>query len=153
MTNVEPVTIEYREQDEVLLTVARSEHVIIRGACERPGTHAVVPSPVRTRAVQSLGCPHGTETRPTVKAMVLHDRDANIWTMRSAGRVVAASPALLANACTSPLQRYPVTCSVSGLSGGSLSRIVTTQATHRGKQGTSGDGFPSSLGMLTRRGK
>jgi hypothetical protein len=73
--------------------------------------------------------------------------------MRSAGRVVAAFPALPANTCETLSRTLPVTCSISGRSGGSLSRIVTTQVTRPGKQGTPEDGFPSSLGMLTRPGK
>ena len=81
------------------------------------------------------------------------DSNTFVWTVRRAGRIVAAAPALPANTCMSPIQTLLVSCSNSGLSGGSLSRIVTTQVTRRGTQGTPGDGFPSSLGILTRPGK
>jgi hypothetical protein len=66
--------------------------------------------------------------------------------MGSAGRVVAASPALSANTCMTRLEIHLVTCSFSGRLGGSLSRIVTTQVTRPGKQGTPGDWFSQLAG-------
>jgi len=104
-------------------------------------------------AAHHLGCLHGIETRAILKEMMPLQSSTSSAMMRSAGRVVDASPALSANTCMTPIQRFPVICSISGLSGGSLSPIVTTQVTSHGTQGTPGDGFPSSLRMLTRRGK
>ena len=110
----------------------------------------------RTSDVQPrflLDCPHGAESRLTVKKAMPIDSNTFIWNRRNAARDVAPAPALPANACTTPGETYPVTCSISGLTGGSLSQIVTTQVTRPGKQGTPGDCFPSSLGLLTRPGK
>jgi hypothetical protein len=104
---------------------------VITVGCRHLGVHAVALSTSRPGFL--LGCPHGAESRLTVKERVPIDSNTFIWTMRRAGRLVAASPALPANACMTPEQTYPVTCSMSGLSGGSLSRIVTTQVRHPGK--------------------
>jgi hypothetical protein len=83
-----------------------------------------------------FGCLHGAKGSPTVKELVSINSNTFIWTMRSVRRSTVPSPTLTANNCTTPMQKHPVTCSISGLSGGSLSRIVTTQVTHPGKQGT-----------------
>jgi hypothetical protein len=127
--------------------------VITRAFCERPGTHAVAPPTAGSGSVQYLGCTHFAERLPTVKELVPIGSNTTIATMRSAGRGMAASPALPANTYATPLPRCLVSCSILGRSGGSLSRIVTTQVTRPGNQGTPGDGFPSSVGRLTHAGK
>ena len=119
--------------------------------CRHPGVHAVA-LPTSSPGFL-LDFPHGAESRLTVKEMVPIDSNTLSGTGGVPGAVSPHRRALPANACTTPLRACPVTCSMSGLSGGSLSRIVTTQVTRPGKQGTPGDGFPSSLGMLTRPGK
>ena len=127
--------------------------VTARGFCNHPGGHAVAPATGSFAFLQRPDWPHCAKSSPTVKEMVPNDSNTIIATMRNAGRGIALSPALPANTCMAPVQTYPVTCSITGPSSGSLSQIVTTQVTHPGKQGTPGDGFPSSLGMLTRLGK
>ena len=96
---------------------------------------------------------HGAETGPIVKEMVPIGSNTIRAIIRSAGHDVAPSQALTANTCTTQLEPSPVGCSISGQSGGLLSQIVTTQVTHPGIQGTPGDAFPRSLGMLRRPGK
>ena len=73
------------------------------GFCERPGCSRRRTSdrPLRFHPVPRR--PHGTETRPSVKEMVPVDSNTVIWTMRSAGRGAAPSPALPANTCMTPL--------------------------------------------------
>ena len=96
--------------------------------CARPGIHAVVLPTAEPDSTGYIGCLHIVETGPIVKEMVPIDNNLFFlffWTIWSAGRFVAASPALSANTCMTSIQTFPLTCSISGPSGGSLSRIVT----------------------------
>lgn len=96
--------------------------------CERLVADSVVlPAEPRYR-----GSRDPANVNPSIKEMVPIESNTIVWVMRSAGRLVAASPALPANACTTPAETYPVTCSIPDAAAGSLSQIVTTQVTHPG---------------------
>ena len=127
------------------------EDAVFTVGCRRPGVHAVE-LPASSPGFL-LDCPHGAESRLTVKKTMRITNNTIIWTMRNAGRDVAPAPPLSVNACMTPVGGVSGHLLISGLSGGSLSQIVTTQVTHPGNQGTPGDCFPSSLGPLTHPGK
>ena len=110
MTNVMPLTIrcvEYvrtsREETVALNSTRRS--VTTRGFWNCPGVHAVVLPTCDSGSLRCPDCPRCTEIHSTVKEMVPIGSNAFIWNVRSAWRVVAASPALSANTCTTRWRR------------------------------------------------
>ena len=106
-----------------------------RGFCSHWVARAVVLSTGNSIIRQCSDFPHCAARRLAIKEMVPNDSNANTSRGRVAGCGIAPLPV------TPTLRR------------GSLSQIVPTQVTRPGKHGTPGDGFRSSLGLLTRRGK
>ena len=76
-----------------------------RRFCARPGAYSIVLQAAGPDSSGCFGCLHGVETGSIVKKRVPIDSNAFIWNMRTARRVAAASIALPANICATPIKR------------------------------------------------